>query len=77
MLPAAVPWLLLLPLPRLLPLLLLPLHLPLLSPGACCCCWLQDEELGVYRQRMQSLNVYCSANNLPKVCESKRFGFGI
>jgi hypothetical protein len=30
--------------------------------------WLQDEELGRYRQRMQSLSAYCTANNLPKVC---------
>lgn len=29
----------------------------------------------MYRQRMQSLNVYCSANNLPKVREPERVGF--
>jgi hypothetical protein len=34
----------------------------------------QDEELGVYRQRMQALDAYCKANTLPHVSPSSTWG---
>lgn len=52
-------------------------HQPTLSLFFCCILTLslcytqpQDEELGVYRQRMQALNAYCNTNNLPHVSQT-------
>ena len=42
--------------------------------AAAACVLHQDEELGVYRQRMQALDAYCKANTLPHVSSSSTWG---